>query len=38
MKFARVGVAIAAAAIVVSACGGAGTGGKTAKIGITLPL
>ena len=38
MKFARVGVAIAAAAIVVSACGGAGNSGKTAKIGITLPL
>jgi branched-chain amino acid transport system substrate-binding protein len=39
MKFARVGVAIAAAAIVVSACGGAAPGGgKTLKIGITLPL
>lgn len=41
MKFARVGVAIAAAAIVVGACGGASTDGggdKTVKIGITLPL
>jgi len=38
MKFARVGVAIAAAAIVVSACGGSGGAGKALKIGITLPL
>jgi branched-chain amino acid transport system substrate-binding protein len=38
MKFARVGVAIAAAAIVVSACGGSSGSGKTLKIGITLPL
>jgi branched-chain amino acid transport system substrate-binding protein len=39
MKFARVGVAIAAAAIVVGACGGAATGGdKVVKIGISLPL
>jgi branched-chain amino acid transport system substrate-binding protein len=39
MKFARVGVAIAAAAIVVTACGGtAGGAGKDLKIGITLPL
>ena len=37
MKFARVGVVIAAAAIVVSACG-AGTGGNTLKIGISFPL
>jgi branched-chain amino acid transport system substrate-binding protein len=40
MKFARVGVAIAAAAIVVGACGGGSTSGgdKTVKVGITLPL
>jgi branched-chain amino acid transport system substrate-binding protein len=38
MKFARVGVAIAAAAIVVSACGGSTSSGKTIKIGISLPL
>jgi len=39
MKFARVGVALAVAAIVVSACGGSGGGsGKTIKIGISLPL
>ena len=38
MKFARVGAAIAAAAIVVTACGGTGTAGKALKIGITLPL
>ena len=38
MKFARVGVAIAAVAIVVSACGGSGGAGKALKIGITLPL
>jgi branched-chain amino acid transport system substrate-binding protein len=38
MKFARLGVAIAAAAIVVSACGGSGSTGKTIKIGISLPL
>ena len=39
MKFARVGVAIAAAAIVVTACGGSSGGGsKALKIGITLPL
>jgi branched-chain amino acid transport system substrate-binding protein len=39
MKFARVGVAIAAAAIVVGACGGGTTGGdKVVKIGISLPL
>jgi branched-chain amino acid transport system substrate-binding protein len=38
MKFARVGVAIAAAAIVVSACGGSSGGNKDLKIGITLPL
>lgn len=37
MKFARVGAAIAVAAIVVSACGGA-SGGKSIKIGISLPL
>ena len=38
MKFARVGVAIAAAAIVVSACGGSTGGDKPLKVGITLPL
>ena len=38
MKFARVGAAIAAAAIVVTACGGTASGGKDLKIGITLPL
>jgi len=38
MKFARVGVALAAAVIVVGACGGGGGGSKTLKIGITLPL
>jgi branched-chain amino acid transport system substrate-binding protein len=39
MKFARVGAAVAAAAIVVTACQGTGGGaGKDLKIGITLPL
>jgi branched-chain amino acid transport system substrate-binding protein len=38
MKYARVGVAIAAAAIVLSACSGSSSGSKTIKIGITLPL
>ena len=38
MKFARVGAAVAAAAIVVTACGGATGGDKPLKIGITLPL
>jgi branched-chain amino acid transport system substrate-binding protein len=38
MKFARVGVAIAAAAIVVGACGGTSSGNKVLKIGITFPL
>lgn len=38
MKLARVGAAVAAAAIVVTACGGTGTTGKTVKIGISLPL
>ena len=39
MKFARVGAAIAAAAIVVTACGGSSSGaGKDLKVGITLPL
>ncbi len=39
MKFARVGAAIAVAAIVVSACGGSSDGGdKTLKLGVTLPL
>ena len=38
MKFARVGAAIAAAAIVVTACGGTASSGKDLKIGITLPL
>ncbi len=37
MKLARVGAALAAAAIVVSACGGSG-GSKTITIGISLPL
>jgi len=37
MKLARVGAALAAAAIVVSACGGSG-GNKTITIGISLPL
>src|SRR3954451_19432508 len=38
MKFARVGVALAAAAIVVTACGGTASSGKTLKIGISFPL
>ena len=38
MKFARVGVAIAAAAIVVTACGGSSGADKDLKVGITLPL
>jgi branched-chain amino acid transport system substrate-binding protein len=38
MKFARVGVAIAAAAIVVAACGGSSSSDKTLKLGVTLPL
>jgi len=38
MKFARVGAAIAAGAIVVTACGGTTSGNKSLKIGITLPL
>ena len=38
MKFARVGAAVAAAAIVVTACGGATGGDKPLKIGISLPL
>ena len=38
MKFARVGVALAAAVIVVGACGGGGGGSKTLKIGISFPL
>jgi predicted small secreted protein len=38
MKFARVGVAIAAAAIVVAACGGSSGAGKDLKLGISLPL
>ncbi len=39
MKFARVGAAIAAAAIVVTACGGSDSGaGKDLKVGISLPL
>jgi branched-chain amino acid transport system substrate-binding protein len=38
MKYARVGAAIAAAAIVLSACSGSSSGNKTIKIGITLPL
>jgi branched-chain amino acid transport system substrate-binding protein len=38
MKLARLGAAVAAAAIVVAACSGSGSSGKTLKIGITLPL
>jgi branched-chain amino acid transport system substrate-binding protein len=39
MKLTRLGAAIAAASIVVAACGGTGGGdGKTIKVGITLPL
>jgi branched-chain amino acid transport system substrate-binding protein len=38
MKYARVGVALAAAAIVLSACSGSSSSGKTIKIGISLPL
>jgi len=39
MKYARVGAALAAAAIVLSACGGSSSGGnKTLKIGISFPL
>ena len=38
MKFARVGAAIAVAAIVVAACGGSSGGNKNLKVGITLPL
>ena len=38
MKLARVGAALAAAAIVVSACGGSGGGTKTLTIGISFPL
>ena len=38
MKFTRVGVALAAVAIVASACSGSSSGGKTITIGISLPL
>jgi branched-chain amino acid transport system substrate-binding protein len=38
MKFARVGVALAAAVIVVGACSGSSGGAKTLKIGISFPL
>jgi branched-chain amino acid transport system substrate-binding protein len=38
MKLARVGAVVAAAAIVVTACGGATGGNKPLKIGISLPL
>jgi branched-chain amino acid transport system substrate-binding protein len=38
MKFTRLGAAVAAAALVVAACGGADGGDKVLKIGITLPL
>lgn len=38
MKLTRLGAAIAAASLVVAACGGTGGGGKVLKIGITLPL
>ncbi len=38
MKFARMGAAVAVAAIVVAACGGSSGGDKTLKLGVTLPL
>jgi branched-chain amino acid transport system substrate-binding protein len=39
MKFTRVGAVLMAAALVVTACGGAGGGdGKTIKVGLTFPL
>ena len=39
MRLTRLGAAIAAASLIVTACGGAGGGGdKVLKIGITLPL
>jgi branched-chain amino acid transport system substrate-binding protein len=39
MKLTRLGAAVAAASIVVAACGGTSGGdGKTIKVGITLPL
>jgi branched-chain amino acid transport system substrate-binding protein len=38
MKFARVGAVLAAAAILVAACGSSGGGDKTLKLGVTLPL
>ena len=38
MKFTRVGVALAAVAIVASACSGSSSSGKTITIGISLPL
>ncbi|HYN48318.1 MAG TPA: branched-chain amino acid ABC transporter substrate-binding protein [Candidatus Nanopelagicales bacterium] len=38
MKLTRLGAAIAAASLVVAACGGTGGGDKVLKIGITLPL
>ena len=39
MKLTRLGAAVAAASIVVAACGGTGgDDGKTIKVGITLPL
>ena len=38
MKLARVGAALAAAAIVVSACGGSSGGNKVLTIGISFPL
>lgn len=38
MKLTRLGAVIATAAIVVSACGGTGSSGKTLKIGISFPL
>jgi branched-chain amino acid transport system substrate-binding protein len=38
MKYTRLGAAIAAASIIVAACGGASGGDKVIKVGITLPL
>lgn len=38
MKLTRLGAAIAAASLVVAACGGASDGDKVIKVGISLPL
>lgn len=38
MKLSRLGAAIAVASIVVAACSGGSSSGKTVKIGISLPL